>query len=267
MNGSLAMRAKFLREVAALGLPAGPGPGAPVTEADVAGLPEPARRYLHFMGVVGRPRDWSVRARLAGRFRRSATAEWQDCQCWQYNTRLDVARIFHLTLKMAGFLPVLGRDTYLRGKGRMLVRPFDLFTAVDGLGPEYDVGELVTYLNDAILLAPSLVLGPEARWSAVDQGAFDVALTDCGTTVTARVFVDARGAVTDFSTADRFYAPGNAPPVRTRWTTPTEGWQRAGERMIPTRGQAVWQFPTGPFPYVDVAFHPEDIAFNVAPGA
>jgi Family of unknown function (DUF6544) len=260
------MRTKFLREVAALGLPTGPGPDTPVADADLAALPEPAQRYLRFMGVVGRPRDWSFRARVAGRFRRSATAGWLDCECWQYNTRLDLARIFHLTLKMGGVVPVLGRDTYVRGKGRMLIRPLDLFTVVDGQGPEFDLGELVIYLNDAIMLAPTMVLGAETRWSPVDPGAFDVALTHRGTTVTARVFVDARGAVTDFSTTDRFYAPGNATPVRAKWTTPVEGWQSAGGRMFPTRGQAVWQFPEGPLPYADLAFRPEDIAFNVPPG-
>ena len=260
------MRRKFLREVAALGLPEGPGPDEAVTEADIAGFPEAALRYLRFMGVVGRPRDWSFRAHVLGRFRRSATAPWQACDCWQYNTRLDVARVFHLTLKMGGVVPVLGRDTYVRGTGRMLIRPLDLFTVADGRGPEFDHGELVTYLNDAILLAPSLIVGPEARWSPVDPGAFDVALTDRGTTVTGRVVVDARGAVKDFSTTDRFYAPGNGTPVRTRWTTPVEGWQHAGERMIPTRGEAVWHLPSGPLPYAALTFHPENIGFNVPPG-
>jgi hypothetical protein len=168
---------------------------------------------------------------------------------------------------MAGVVPVLGRDTYLRGKGRMLIRPLDLFTVVDAQGPEFDIGELVTYLNDAILLAPSMVLGPEARWSPVDAGSFDVTLTDRGTAVTARVFVDERGAVTDFSTTDRFYATGDAPPVRTRWTTPVPGWHEVAGRMVPTGGQAVWQLPDGPLPYVEGAMVPQDLAFNVPPGA
>ncbi len=270
------MRARFLRGVAALGLPAGPpsspsaagapAPDAPVTEADLAPLPEPARRYLRFAGVVGRPRDWSFRARLVGRFRTSGKAPWTACECWQYNTRLALARIFHIRVRMYGVLPVLARDTFVRGRGRMLVRPLDLFTAVDGQGEEFDVGELVTYLNDAILLAPSMALGPEVRWTAVDDGSFDVALSDRGTTVTGRVFVDGSGAVTDFATTDRFWAEGRATPVRTRWTTPVDGWQRVGDRMLPTRLRAVWHPPRGPEPYVDITIRPGDLAFNLAPG-
>ena len=42
---------------------------APVTETELAGLPEPARRYIHTMGVAGRPRDGAF-----GRSSRGASA-------------------------------------------------------------------------------------------------------------------------------------------------------------------------------------------------
>lgn len=60
---------RFSRDVAALGLPSGRPSSALVSEHDLAPLPSPAQRYLRFMGVVGRPRDWSLRVRGAGRFR------------------------------------------------------------------------------------------------------------------------------------------------------------------------------------------------------
>jgi hypothetical protein len=57
------------RQVAAAGLRVGPCPEAVVTDADLAGLPDAVQPYLRFMGVVGRPRDRSFRARFVGRFR------------------------------------------------------------------------------------------------------------------------------------------------------------------------------------------------------
>ena len=80
------MRARFMKEVAELGLPGQPGPEfdlAPAAEADLDQLPETARRYLRFMRVVGRPRDWSFRLRAAGRFRRSVQEGWMPCEAWQ----------------------------------------------------------------------------------------------------------------------------------------------------------------------------------------
>jgi hypothetical protein len=264
------LRDRFLRELGALGLPRSPTPDtnlAPVTEADLDRLPEAAQRYLRFMRVVGRPRDWSFRLGLTGLFRRSPSDRWMKCEAWQYNSRVTVARIFYLRIRFFGIVPVLGRDTYIDGRGRMLIRPLDLFTIGDGTGDPYDIGELVTYLNDAVMIAPTMLLAPDVRWSDVDAASFDVSLTDHGRTVTARVFVDDRGAPVDFETTDRFYGdPKDATKTtRCRWTTPMDGFQDAGDRRLPTRGTAVWHPPEGDLPYVQLAFDPAALAFNVAP--
>jgi uncharacterized protein DUF6544 len=263
----LTMLAKFMKEVAALGLPQGPGPDSLVTDADLVGLPDTVRRYLRFMGVLGRPRDWSFRLALTGRFRRSPDHAWMKCEAWQYNTRLAVARIFHMRARINGLVPVVARDTYIHGQGRMLVKLLDLFTVADGSGEEFGIGELVTYLNDGIMIAPSMLLVPEVIWSNVDASSFDVALTDLGRTVAARVFIDDRGAPTAFSTTDRFAADPKNPRkvVRARWTTPVEGWQTTDGRRLWTRGRAVWNMHEGDFVYADFMPVLDTLAFNLPP--
>jgi len=265
------MRRKFMRELAVMGLPRSPRPGAdvaPVTGADLQGLPDSVRRYLRFMRVEGRPRDWSFIVGFHGRFRRAARDRWMACEGWQYNTRLALARIFHMRIRFFGAVPVYGRDTYAGGRGRMLIRPLDLVTIGDGKGEAYDIGELVTYLNDGIMIAPSMLLVPEVQWSGVDAGSFGVSLSDHGRTVAARVFIDERGAPVDFETTDRFYSdPDDASKVtRCRWTTPITGYQEVGGRPLPIGGQAIWHPPGGDLAYAQLTFDLSSIAFNVPPG-
>ncbi len=261
-----------MRELAALGLPTGPGPEVardPISEANLEPLPEAAQRYLRFMRVVGRPRDWSFRLGFVGRFRRSRDERWMRCEAWQYNTRLSLARIFHLQLRFFGVIPVLGRDTYAEGRGRMLIRLFDLITVGDGTGEAYDVGELVTYLNDGVMIAPTLLLVPEVQWHGVDERSFELSLADHGRAVRAKVIIDERGAPVDFETTDRFYADPKDPAkaTRCRWTTPIAGWQEVGGRTLPTAGKAVWHPEGEPeLAYAEIQFLPETLAFNVAPG-
>jgi hypothetical protein len=163
-------------------------------------------------------------------------------------------------------IPVLARDTYAAGKGRMLIRPLDLVTVQDGRGMEFDVGELVTWLNDAVLLAPSMLLGPHVAWAAVDDGAFDLTVTDRGNVATGRVLVDGQGAVTDFRTTDRWWAkPGGKALERMPWSTPVSGWTRMDGRMRPAEGTARWLLPDGELPYASFRFAPGEIIFNVPP--
>ncbi len=263
------MRNKFFKELRGLDLPRESDVGEPITEAELAPLPAAARSYLRFMGVVGRPRDWSFQLSFRGRFRTRPDQGWMKCEAWQYNSRPAVARIFHLRIRFGGLIPVLGRDTYIDGRGRMLIRILDLITVGDGKGEEYDIGELVTFLNDAVLLAPSMLLGPGIRFSAVDERSFDLELTDHGRTVTARVLLDERGAPVDFSTTDRFCADPRDPKrlQRARWTTPIDGWQEVAGRWLPTRGKAVWHTPDGPFEYADFTPVAATLAYNAAPGS
>jgi len=248
-------------EVVAAELAPGPTDDAPVTEADLAKHPEAVQRYLTFMGVVGRPRDWSFRARFVGRFRLRPRLGWMPAEAWQFNSSTEITRIFVMRLRFAHVVPMIGRDTYVRGHGRMLGKLFDRVTVADGQGPEFDIGELTTYLNDALLLAPSMLLTPSTRWVGVDRDTFDVTLSDSGCSVTGRAYLDADGAIRDFSTTDRFAdLPGGL--VRAEWRTPVQRWDRLDGRPIPGPMRAVWHLPDGPLPYVEGRLMPDSIVFN-----
>ncbi len=124
-----------------------------------------------------------------------------------------------------------------------------MITVADGSGPEFDVGELTTYLNDALLLAPSMLLTPAATWAAVDDHSFDVSMSDGGISATSRVFVDEQGRMVDFSTTDRWAAlPDRL--TRARWTTPIDGWMDHQGRWLPSGGRAIWHLDAGEFEYV-----------------
>lgn len=257
---SPSLRRTFMREIGARqSALAAPADGAIVHAEDLERLPESARRYFVFMGVVGGPRDRAIRVHFTGRFRRKP-GSFTPCEAWQYTSGVDVSRVFHMRLRYAGFVPLLARDTYIDGRGRMLGRLGDLVTVVDAEGPELDTGELVTYLNDAILYAPGLLLGPEAHFAAVDAARFDVTFTDRGRSVTARVSVGEDGAPQEFSTFDRYYQPTfKSPMQRTQWTTPVEAIVSVHGRRFVSRARAVWQLGTGPFCYAEFALDPSSL--------
>ncbi len=82
------------------------------------------------------------------------------------------------------------------------------------------------------------------------------------------MLVDEHGRPRDFSTTDRFCVDPDDPQrlLRTRWTTPIEGWGEIDGRKLPIRAQAVWHLPAGDFVYADFSSLPETLAFNVRPG-
>jgi hypothetical protein len=234
-----------------------------VHEEDLAGLPPVAAAYLRAMGVVGRPRTWSLRAHLVGRFRRGTDQPWLPMDAWQYNSAVEVARVFWMRLVVARVVPMWGWDTYRAGRGRMRGKALGLVTVADGSGPAFDTSELVTWLNDGVLLAPAMLLGTPTAWQATGDDSFRVSVTDAGHTVGAEVFLDADGRPRDFRTEDRFAdLPGG--PVRAPWSTPVAGWTVVDGRPRLTGAAAVWHLPAGEYRYGELTL--ADLALDVPPG-
>ncbi|MGY1687948.1 DUF6544 family protein [Geodermatophilus sp. SYSU D00867] len=233
-----------------------------MTEDDLAGLLPVVARYLRAMGVVGRPRSWSLRAHFIGRFRRGPDQPWLPLNAWQYNSGVEVARLFRMRLLVARVLPMWGWDTYRAGAGRMMGKALGLVTVADGSGPEFDIGELTTWLNDAVLLAPGMLLHPRTAWEAAGDHSFRVAVTDAGHTVSAEVFLDEAGRPRDFRSEDRWAdLPGG--PVRASWSTPVAGWTVVDGRPQMTGGAAVWHLPDGEYRYAEMAL--QNLDLDVSP--
>jgi len=258
------MRRRFQARVDQLNLARGPPHPAPVSDQDIAALPSPAQRYLEFMGVVGRPRDWSFRARFLGEFRQRTEQKFMPCEAWQYNTSLGPARVYYMRIDFAGVLPMFGVDVYQAGHGQMHGKLLGLIAVADGSGPEFDISELTTYVNDALMFAPSMLLTPAVSWTTVDDDSFRVSMSDRGISATSRVFVDAQGRMVDFSTTDR-WAALPAGLTRACWTTPIDGWLNHDGRWLPTGGHAVWHLDSGEFEYGRGQFVPESVEWNVPP--
>ena len=254
----------FVRAVSSAGLPPAPSSTTPVTEADLAGLPGPAARYLRAMGVLGRPRTWSFQARFVGRFRLGPERPWMPMNAWQYSSGIEVTRLFRMRLMFAGLVPMWGWDTYRAGSGRMRGKVLNLVTVADGSGPEFDTSELVTWLNDAVLLAPGMLLHPRTTWDDVGEDSFRVSVTDAGRSVTAEVFLDDEGRPRDFRTEDRWAdLPGGL--VRAPWSTPVRAWTGVGGLPRMTGGAAVWHLPDGEFRYGELTL--TDLTLDVPPGS
>lgn len=234
-----------------------------MTDADLDALPPVAARYLRAMGVVGRPRTWSLAAHLTGRFRLGADRPWLPMDAWQYDSAVEVARLFRSRLVVGRVLPMWGWDTYVAGTGRMRGRALGLVPVADGSGPEFDIGELTTWLNDAVLLAPGMLLHPRVTWAAAADDSFRVAMTDAGRTVSAEVLLDDRGLPRDFRSTDRWAdLPGGR--VRALWSTPVDGWTVVDGRPRMTGAAAVWHLDDGPYRYAELRV--ADLALDLPPG-
>jgi hypothetical protein len=255
-QGPVSLRAEYDREVERV--LARRAPVLPISEADLARLPDPVRRYLQVSGAAGQQRTRNFQARFSGRIRSSPRSRWMPFTADQVEAFDEPVRLFYMDATMLG-IPVQVLHVYRGTTATMRVRAAGLVTLVDARGPELDRAETVTLLNDMCVMAPGSLVDPRIRWQELDGRSARATFTNGAHTVTADLFFDAAGELVDFASDDRSQAsPDGKTFERMRWTTPLREYRGFGPWRVSTRAETLWHPQAGPFAYgqfelVDIA--------------
>lgn len=221
--------------------------GAPLAASDLAGLPDPVRRYVERSGAVGRARPQNMRVVLdANMFRKPGQAPMR-ARSVQYSFFGQLTRLFLMEARMFG-LPVRALHVYRGQEATFTVRVASTVDIVDLRGPEISAAETVTVLNDMCLMAPGALVDPRLAWTAVDDRSAAVTLTNGPHEVTATLVFNDRDELVDFWSDDRpDSSTGSFVPMR--WSTPVTEYRDIDGRHLLHRGSAAYVRPDGPFTY------------------
>jgi hypothetical protein len=222
-------------------------------------LPEPVQRYLTYTGVVGKPWIDSAYLKQVGRFRQGQDRPWMMMTAKQKYTTSPPEFIWNARFKVAGLPLIRAQDKYESGQGHMFGKVAGLFTIFDLRGKELDQGTMLRYLNE-MMWFPGAFLGENISWQSVDDYSAEVTFTDHGKSVSARMFFDKVGRLTNF-TAMRYREIGGKFSLDP-WSTPISSYGTLAGLNLPVRGQAVWNLPSGDLEYADLEI--AEIQYNIA---
>jgi hypothetical protein len=224
----------------------------------LAGLPEPAQRYLRYAGVVGRPLVDTVRVRQRCRMRPAPNGFSFPIVAEQWYSVEPPGFIWDATVPVAGIPVVRGRDGYIDGRGLMTIKAGSLFAIVDASGPEMDKASLLRHLSEMPWF-PSAFLRDRVTWEAIDDTTVRVSIADGDLTVTGTLEIDAEGRLVAFR-SERHAMVGKGFELRP-WSAPTYGYGEFEGLRLPVRGAAVWTLPDGTeLPYIELEL--SDVAYD-----
>jgi hypothetical protein len=256
--GPTSFRAQYGRDAAA-GL-VRPISAPPLTETDIAPLPDPVRRYLRATGMIGQPRIRNYRLRFKGRIRSGPDARWMPFVADQQSFADEPARLFLMNATYMG-APVQAFHRLIDGHATMRVKAAGAVTIANERGAEMDRAEAVTLLNDMCLLAPGTLVEPTITWEAVDAHTARAQFTNGAQTVSATLYFDGEGLVTNFISDDRSRSsPDAGQMTRQRFSTPVSEYRRFGPYRLAARAEARWHPPEGEYAYGE--FQLLDVAYN-----
>jgi len=236
-------------------------PTARITEADLAPLPEPVRRYLRVSGVVDGPRVRNFHVRMHGRIRSDPDARWLPLAAEQYNFVDPAARLFYLNGSMF-MIPVQGYHRYVGPSATMRVKAAGLVRLVDVSGDEMNQGETVTLFNDRCVMAPATLVDPAIVWEPVDARTARATFTNAGQTIHAELSFNDAGELSNFWSDDRYRTSSDGATVkRMRWSTPLRGYRSFEGVRLASGGEGRWHEANGDYVYIELSF--DEVHYNV----
>ena len=226
-----------------------PGPGIVVTEEMLRRLPPPVQKYMTYTGVPGQSIPRTIRLKQKGRIRQSAKSAWMRFEAEECYSANPPGFIWKACLPGKGLPLTIGRDSYLEGRGSMLIKMLSLVPLVNVAGSEIDQGAMMRYLNE-MMWFPAAFLGKDVSWRAIDQTSAEVTLTRDGQSVSAVMHFDGDGKPLNF-VAGRYRMADGRYDLET-WSTPFTGYGEFEGLRLPVRGQAVWNLEEGDLVYIEL---------------
>lgn len=219
-------------------------PAAIVTAENVEQLPAPVAHWLTASGVVGKPIPRSVRLKQRGQMRTAADKPFMPVEAQQYFRVDRPGFVWRVRVKMMKLLPIAGRDTFLDGHGRMLIKIASLFAVADVSDEKIDQGTLLRFLSE-IVWFPAAALNPYITWEALGDNLARATMTYEGISASADFSFDERGRFTGL-TARRYFGGGPEAKLES-WSVVVRDWRQLSGLNLPVAGDVIWNLESGDY--------------------
>ncbi|MEJ5359401.1 MAG: DUF6544 family protein [Desulfobacterales bacterium] len=224
--------------------------GKTYRSAELAGLPEPIRRYFEAVLKDGQPMVAAVDMEQTGTFNVSETGErWRPFTSSQRIITRRPGFVWDARIRIAPGLSVRVHDAYAAGEGILHAALLGWIPLADLRGtPEAARGQLMRFLAEAACYPTALLPSQGIRWESADDHSATATLGMGETAVTMRFRFNENGLIESVRAEARGrILAGRLTP------TPWEGrWSRYEQHagiLVPVEGEVSWVLPEGPRPY------------------
>ncbi len=230
-----------------------------ITDIDLQHLPPAVKKYLNYVGVIGKEKVLNVRIKFEGRIRSKQEDGWMNFISEQYNFFDKPTRIFCIKARKMG-IPAAGLHLYKNEQAIMVIKLAGLFKIVDAKGKEMDQGETVTLFNDMCFMAPATLIDKNIQWEEIDSLTVKAKYTNGKITIGATLFFNEKGELINFISNDRFETADGKTYKNYPWETPARDYKNFNGIRAASFASAIYKRPDADFCYGE--FNLKNIEYN-----
>jgi hypothetical protein len=219
------------------------------THDKLADQPELIRNYFHstISDSVFVPKF--VTLKQSAQFKTDLNSDWITLKATQYFTTATQNFLWFSEMQTSKFFWVNAIESYIEGKGNMLIKLNSSITIADSWGLELDKSSLFRYISEAVLFPTQLLPSKKLSWSILDTNIAEIKFKDSGTSVVAKIYFNNDSTIEKIETRDKYRAQ-NREFKESLYTIYFSDYKRFDESfLVPSYFELEWELEEGKFKY------------------
>jgi hypothetical protein len=211
------------------------------------GVPAPVLRYVERTGACLDALPAWVRLTQVGEMWQRPGGRTLRFTAEQLLAVDQVAFTWRARFPLLGPVSLRVEDRVVSGHGLLDAHVLGHVRVLHARGPDTDEGEAMRYLAELPWVPQAMLANPQLAWRTLGGSTVEVATRIGPARVAVRLELDAEGDIVRAS-AERPRLEG-AGSVRCPWASVFQDYALVGGVRLPTRAEACWELPEGPFTY------------------
>ncbi|MBC7886948.1 MAG: hypothetical protein H7Z13_03610 [Ferruginibacter sp.] len=219
-----------------------------ITRKMLDSLPPVVQQWLIHSGVVGKEKIQSVRLKQNGSMLIKPGKKWMPFTASQYFTVDDPAFNWQANVQMMPFIKISGRDKFVNGDGRMLIKMLSLITVANAGGDTKMNGSAMLRFLAETCWFPTAALSDYIKWEAVGPLAAKATMRYKGLSVEGIFQFNTNFDMMSF-TCNRWYINGKDATLE-KWLVETKSYAIFEGIRIPAKTEVSWKLKSGDFKWL-----------------
>lgn len=211
-------------------------------------LPTLVKKYFQLVISPGAGNPQIIHTELKGEFKLEQNTDWREAAAEQYYSTVMPGFVWIGDLKINSFFFMKAVDSYLNGKGGMIIKLNSCITITDIRSEQMNQSALVRFISEAVLFPSALLPSEKLTWSAVDSTTAKLKYSNDGLIVHALYSFDSEGRIQTIETMDKFRTT-KIGYTKTKHTIHLYDYKKFDGFLIPTKLVYEWNLPGEDFQY------------------
>ena len=152
-------------------------------------------------------------------------------------------------MKTSKFFWVNAIDSYINGKGNMLIKLNSSITVADSWGIELDKSGLFRYISEAVFFPTKLLPTKNLLWNILDSNVAEIKFTNSANSIVAKLYFDSEYKITKIETYDKYRALEEG-FEKSLYTIYFYNYETVNELFkVPKKMEVEWDLASGKFNY------------------